>query len=170
MWGFKSDWVANPRAPDNADLDAISNDIRNWGGNVDAGGYSLSNLGALTLTGNRLVVQANGNVGIGTANPLRDLHLSRTGGWPEFLLEAPDSAADFGRIWGISINQATRELNIRRGNPDYSIAHGVMTFKPNGVVKRWGTPVYADNVAATAGGLTAGDEYRTPTGVRMEVY
>jgi hypothetical protein len=32
------------------------------------------------------------------------------------------------------------------------------------------TPVYADNAAALSGGLTAGMEYRTATGVKMEVY
>ena len=32
------------------------------------------------------------------------------------------------------------------------------------------TPVYADNAAALLGGLVAGDQYRTATGVRMEVF
>ncbi|PKP28668.1 MAG: hypothetical protein CVU01_03710 [Bacteroidetes bacterium HGW-Bacteroidetes-18] len=40
----------------------------------------------------------------------------------------------------------------------------------DGNYKRIGTPVYADNAAALAGGLTAGMEYRTATGVKMEVY
>lgn len=40
----------------------------------------------------------------------------------------------------------------------------------NGVLKRIGTPVYADNAAALSGGLTAGMEYRTATGIKMEVY
>jgi hypothetical protein len=31
-------------------------------------------------------------------------------------------------------------------------------------------PVFADNAAALAGGLVAGEEYRTTTGVRMVVY
>lgn len=43
-------------------------------------------------------------------------------------------------------------------------------FDENGNYKRIGTPVYADNTAALAGGLTVGMEYRTSTGVKMEVY
>lgn len=43
-------------------------------------------------------------------------------------------------------------------------------FDENGNYKRIGTPVYADNTAALAGGLTAGMEYRTSTGLKMEVY
>ena len=37
-------------------------------------------------------------------------------------------------------------------------------------IHKTATPVYADNTAALAGGLAAGDEYRTSTGVKMEVY
>ncbi len=40
----------------------------------------------------------------------------------------------------------------------------------DGNYTRIGTPVYADNASALAGGLTAGMEYRTATGIKMEVY
>jgi hypothetical protein len=40
----------------------------------------------------------------------------------------------------------------------------------DGNYKRIGTPIYADNASALAGGLTAGMEYRTATGIKMEVY
>jgi hypothetical protein len=43
-------------------------------------------------------------------------------------------------------------------------------YDENGNYKRFGTPVYADNAEALAGGLTAGMEYRTAIGVKMEVY
>ncbi len=43
-------------------------------------------------------------------------------------------------------------------------------FDEAGNYKRIGTPVYADNTAALSGGLTAGMEYRTSAGVKMEVY
>jgi len=46
----------------------------------------------------------------------------------------------------------------------------VLTFKADGRIATSGTPVYADNAAALAGGLVAGDGYRTASGVRMEVY
>lgn len=45
-----------------------------------------------------------------------------------------------------------------------------MTFKTTGVINHNGTPVFADNAAALAGGLVAGDRYRTSTGVVMEVF
>ena len=43
-------------------------------------------------------------------------------------------------------------------------------FDENGNYKRFGTPIYSDNTTALAGGLTAGMEYRTELGVKMEVY
>ncbi len=46
----------------------------------------------------------------------------------------------------------------------------VMRARYNQVVKFTGTPVYADNAAAKAGGLVDGERYRTSTGVVMEVY
>ena len=39
-----------------------------------------------------------------------------------------------------------------------------------GILTMFFTPVFADNAAALSGGLTAGMEYRTSTGVKMEVY
>lgn len=45
-----------------------------------------------------------------------------------------------------------------------------MKFKPTGVVNTPNTPVYASNVAALAGGLVVGDNYRTAAGVKMEVF
>ncbi len=40
----------------------------------------------------------------------------------------------------------------------------------SGNYTRIGTPVYPDNTAALAGGLKVGMEYRTSTGIKMEVY
>ena len=39
-----------------------------------------------------------------------------------------------------------------------------------GGIRTLGTPIYADNDTAIANGLIVGDNYRTPTGVKMEVY
>jgi hypothetical protein len=47
---------------------------------------------------------------------------------------------------------------------------GRMTIKDTGIVNIAQTPTYADNAAAKSGGLTAGDIYRTSTGVLMIVY
>jgi hypothetical protein len=40
----------------------------------------------------------------------------------------------------------------------------------NGLTTNYGTPVFSDNTAAKAGGLVAGMEYRTSTGIKMEVF
>jgi len=47
---------------------------------------------------------------------------------------------------------------------------GVGTGVPTSMLQVVGLPVYADNTAALAGGLTAGAFYRTSTGVLMVVY
>jgi len=58
-------------------------------------------------------------------------------------------------------------------NPSIDIGGGQTiygTLAVNDGVKETDLPVYADNAAAIAGGLEAGDPYRTSTGVRMVVY
>lgn len=47
---------------------------------------------------------------------------------------------------------------------------GIGTTTPTSKLQVVGLPVYADNTAATSGGLTAGAFYRTSTGVLMVVY
>lgn len=47
---------------------------------------------------------------------------------------------------------------------------GLGTLTPTSALQVVGLPTYADNAAATAGGLTAGAFYRTATGVLMVVY
>lgn len=53
-WKFKSDWTLNPRNPDYQDLQNLMLDqgragVGSWGGDVDAGGHGLLNLGALSV-------------------------------------------------------------------------------------------------------------------------
>lgn len=45
-----------------------------------------------------------------------------------------------------------------------------LEIKASGIINITNTPTYADNTAALAGGLVAGDIYRTSTGVLMIVY
>ena len=45
-----------------------------------------------------------------------------------------------------------------------------MRIKSTGIVNIANTPTYADNAAAIAGGLVAGDVYRTSTGQLMIRY
>jgi hypothetical protein len=45
-----------------------------------------------------------------------------------------------------------------------------MVMDEEGLITHFGTPVFSDNTAAKAGGLVAGMEYRTSTGIKMEVF
>jgi hypothetical protein len=45
-----------------------------------------------------------------------------------------------------------------------------MTIKSSGIVNITNTPTYADNTAALAGGLVAGDIYRKSDGTLMITY
>lgn len=82
--------------------------------------------------------------------------------------------ADKASIGAGYLNSAMDDQFISRFKNGYvfklSNTTTTMTIKPSGVINHVGTPVYADNAAALAGGLVAGDEYRTATGVKMEVY
>jgi len=57
------------------------------------------------------------------------------------------------------------------GGYRFNLAYNVkaLEIKTNGIIN-YITPVYADNTAALAAGLTAGDQYKTSTGIRMETY
>jgi hypothetical protein len=44
------------------------------------------------------------------------------------------------------------------------------TYDEDGNYTRIGTPIFADNASAIAGGLLVGMEYRTSTGIKMEVF
>ncbi len=46
-WTAKNDWL-NTDKPQASALNNLANDIRAWGGNVNAGGYNLSNVGLIT--------------------------------------------------------------------------------------------------------------------------
>ena len=88
-WLFKSDWAASPRNPANADLDNIANDIKTWGGNVDAGGNSLVNCAAVyglsganplmfwTNGAERARINSTGYLGIGTTTTPSPLTVGR---------------------------------------------------------------------------------------------
>jgi hypothetical protein len=51
-----------------------------------------------------------------------------------------------------------------------NVAHSIVTRDSKGNLRQPGLPVYADNASAITGGLVAGEQYRTSTGVLMVVY
>lgn len=89
-------------------LQYIANDIRAWGGNVDAGGYSLVNCTGVTgITGSnpltfktnsteRMRIVAGGSVGIGTTSPERLLDVG----------PSADSQVRVGGYGGVSGDQS----------------------------------------------------------------
>ena len=177
-WLFKSDWVSNPRNPVLTDLDNISRDIRTWGGNVDAAGNSLTNLGGL-------YTNAGTSTGIGTNTPAYTLDVKavaanvaarfaggatgssnncqiRIAGTKdgELWMFGPDTISGSGAkdLYFIDLaNAGTPVLALIQGTGRV----GIGTATPGSKLAVIGLPVYASNSAAIAGGLTAGDCYRT---------
>ena len=51
-----------------------------------------------------------------------------------------------------------------------NVPNAIKICDSKGNIRQPGLPVYADNAAALAGGLVAGEPYRTSTGVMMITY
>lgn len=221
----------------------LANDIRNWGGNVNGGGYNLSNVGALTVTSlsgmllisgqtsnevlriqgrtdstnnrcfatlyttnpqywfeisnedaagagstngfalnersgaaavNRFYIATGGNVGIGTKAPGSLLEVagairSYSGGRDFRMVADQGGAAAFGTYTNDTIVFVANSAEAMR----ITGAGNLAINKPSGTSAKFavvGLATYADNAAATSGGLTAGDFYRTSTGQVGVVY
>lgn len=83
----------------------------------------------------------------------------------------------FGARFFTGSNNSDYALNIRNFNDSVQILYvrgdgnvGIGTSSPTSKLQVVGLPVYADNTAALAGGLTGGAFYRTATGVLMVAY
>jgi len=146
---------------------------------------------------NSAVFESGGNVGIGTTSPTEKLQSHGSG---EVFIKASSSTGTSFRGFAIgnnstSTNSAYLKQNLDSGElqlvSGYDGYGGFSTFYTNGLerlritsagnigigtgtptskLQVVGLPVYADNAAATSGGLTAGAFYRTSTGVLMVVY
>lgn len=114
----------------------IGNDLRVWGGNVDAGGSNLANLGSLT---------ASGDI---TTHVSLDIAYVRMRGW------TIDGSTVEG---GIAHDGNNIYLRANLG------VSGISVTK-TGLVKVESWPVYASDAAAKAGGLTEGMVYRDSSG------
>lgn len=129
------------------------------------------------ITGTRTIgnsnIYDNGNVGIGTNNPLAKFVVSNSGA----------ETIEFGYSGGISasyiqsINRSTGigasiayYLTDSAEHVFYTNSIKVLTIKASGVINYANTPIYTNNTTALAGGLVAGDIYRTAVGVLMITY
>ncbi len=56
-WQSRVNWSAQDNRPTWQDLNSWGLDIRTWGGDVDGGGYSIQNLGNLSLANVLQIVQ-----------------------------------------------------------------------------------------------------------------
>jgi hypothetical protein len=154
-----------------AKLNSMLNDDDNWAAHKNAGGFNLSALGVLTFAAGGYI---NSDLGIKTATPGARLSLGSPIQTNALYVFEQPGAAKYGL--GIGSYQlqiysgAEAATSIALGTYDGTTFTAKMTIASSGIVTHVGTPVYADNAAAIAGGLTAGMQYRTAAGVRMEVF
>jgi hypothetical protein len=77
-WLSRNDWPQYTARPDGNALNNLANDIRAWGGSVNAGGLNLSNLGVLTFGSGGYV---GGPLKIGTTgSPVAKFDVDSSGG------------------------------------------------------------------------------------------
>lgn len=178
-WNSSTSWVSGDTPTLATVLNNIGLDIRTWGGNVDGGGYNLTNLAQIHGASNVLKLYTNSTervrvtdigVGIGTA------------GAPDTVLHVKGSAATIklsdngGGYCAMVFDTAARDLEwINEGAGGFNLydltaAAYRLKIGSTGVLSIVTTPTYADNTAALAGGLIAGMVYRTSTGTLMVVY
>jgi hypothetical protein len=143
-------------------------------------GTTLATGTTLQTTSTKMTILGNGNVGIGTTSPAERLSI---GG--NFLLQTSAGSVKIqnsglgSTLWTITgtptFDFSGTAFRIRSSGEERFIVLntgnvGIGTTTPTSKLQVVGLPEYADNTAATAGGLTAGAFYRTSTGVLMVVY
>lgn len=177
----------------------LANDIRAWGGNVNAGGYSLSNIGALVGAGalavasggsnivtlqtsavDRVWVTAAGLVGIAQPSPAHFLdvnavtaRIGTTGTFAYLQIGANATDLNNGLIGfesGAFVVYQGRYGGTATERMRIGSAGVGFGMTASSKLAVAGLPVYADNTAATGAGLTAGNFYRTSTGAVQVVY
>ena len=128
--------------------------VNNNANDGDAGSLIIAKSGGASVGSNTIV--ANGEVLGGVVFQGND--------GTEFVAAALISAA----VDGVpGANDMPGRLVFSTTPDGASTATERMRIKSNGIVNIGNTPTYADNAAATAGGLVAGDIYRTSTGQLM---
>ncbi len=123
------------------------------------------------LTGNaiNMTIDYSGNVGIGTAVPLRHLDVISSFG-ENTIAVGEDTTKVFRFLWDNSVHSGVIDSyysgamhDFRVGNTTFQASGnvGIGTTAPTSRLQAVGLPIYANNAAAAAGGLTAGAFYRT---------
>lgn len=80
------------------------------------------------------------------------------------VIAARDASISYGGGGKTVINNTSNTVVLS------TVSTARLTVKNNGIINLSNTPTYADNAAALAGGLVAGDIYRTSTGQLMIVF
>lgn len=134
---------------------------------------------------NSAIYESGGNLGIGMTTPIRKLEVKNSSGNNQSLtlMNNDFNSGTTGTSIQFASGAATgntyyklQVLNSGEGASGNLILQpdggnlGINTTSPTSKLQVVGLPVYADNAAATSGGLTAGAFYRTSTGVLMVVY
>jgi len=117
----------------------------------------------------RLRITPDGKVGIGTSSPQNALVVSSAGAEG---LEIVPSASGSPTVIAFNRGTASYAPLTLNGSAHILQTSGTeqMRIKSSGIINFSNAPVYADNAAATTGGLAAGDVYRTSTGQLMIRY
>ena len=129
-------------------LNNLANDIRTWGGNVDAGGYTLLNASVRVGNGSNYF-EFSRDIGTGFlfVTPSQS-------GFAGYRLKTKTAG---GTVVSALCIDTDGKVGIQKTSPNTNFAVASL-------------PTYADNTAALAGGLTAGDFYRTSSGAVMVTY
>lgn len=139
--------------------------------------HTISNI--VMVLNKAVVYDENGNVAIGTSAlfmALTVFGITRTAG--ALQINNSSFGADFWHFshrgsgssnrYGVYYNNGGYSAELFTQLTDGKV--GILKTGPNSNLAVTGLPTYADNAAAKTGGLTAGDFYRTSTGVLMVVY
>jgi hypothetical protein len=133
--------------------------------------------------GDRFTISSAGNAGIGTTAPNRKLEVSdatadnfirvNTTGATKSGIEFASGGTVYSQLY--FNNVSPYDLLLLQQHTTGSLILGTnnierMRIKSNGTINFSNVATYADNAAATSGGLVAGDVYRTSTGQLMICY
>jgi len=136
---------------------------------VNAASGFAGNLLDLQVNGTSRVVATNaGRLGVGTNSPSQPLHVAGSTTYQGILVNgnaAPTIGFDTSTLTAIKWKVGLSGNN----SNNFSISAGAanddkLTIKSTGIVNLSNAPTYADNTAALAGGLVAGDVYKTSAG------